>query len=59
MFFHFLGSKCTLRERFMGVNKVKMGVGFDGGLSSWLAGIEVRFGRADSKDAALSTALYN
>lgn len=40
--------KCTLRERFMGVNKVKMRLRF-----------EQLVGWADSKDAALSTALYN
>lgn len=38
--FSFIGEyKCTLREGLMGVKKVKMGAGFDGGLSSWLAEI--------------------
>lgn len=38
--FPFTGeNRCRRREWFMGVNKVEMAAGLDGGLSSWLAEI--------------------
>lgn len=43
------------KKRFVGVNKIKMGLGFDG---DWLAGIKSDLAGQILK-AALSAALYN